>query len=462
MNTHTTPPAARPSRWRRVLRRTFRIAIAGAIVLAVAWTTMEYLAARDLNRQVEKIRAAGEPISFAQLARSYPRPAEDEDAGRFYGAAILLQEDTKGAAEVQSELQESLRKGPLQSAQETLRAIQPILDRNTLALQMVDRGAAMSGCLFDMDLRYGMSATLAKISQIRSLARLCSLRTLSLAVQGHADQAARAAVGSLAMSRVFEAQPALIVHLTRVVCLTTWAEDVTTVLQQGPLSDTSLVDLDHALCTAEQSLDLKKVWIADRVDTLEILCNLWTHPRDVQQDGSDTSIAPSERMRFGGPFLQWMAVKALEQHSELIVASSQPWPAMIAKIKNSPPPPPPSLLSCNEFAAALAPSFNTTVIRTAECLARLRTTRTAIQVERYRLAKGALPNDLQEVVAALHVALPDDPFTGKSLLYRKMADGYAVYSLGESREDMGAEQPNKSQSNIGVRIHGLEHVAPQN
>ena len=53
-------------------------------------------------------------------------------------------------------------------------------------------------------------------------------------------------------------------------------------------------------------------------------------------------------------------------------------------------------------------------------------------VERFRLKNGRWPASLQEVVdAKLLGKLPTDPFDGKALRYRKMADGVVVYSIAE-------------------------------
>ena len=51
------------------------------------------------------------------------------------------------------------------------------------------------------------------------------------------------------------------------------------------------------------------------------------------------------------------------------------------------------------------------------------------------------------------MTLPSDPFTGRALLYRKNAESYAVYSLGESDRDGGGEGLNKEKhGNVGVCI----------
>jgi hypothetical protein len=59
----------------------------------------------------------------------------------------------------------------------------------------------------------------------------------------------------------------------------------------------------------------------------------------------------------------------------------------------------------------------------------------AVAVERYRLAHGSWPRDLGALVPAYLKAIPNDPYEGKPLRYRRVAGGVVVYSLGPDRAD---------------------------
>ena len=74
-------------------------------------------------------------------------------------------------------------------------------------------------------------------------------------------------------------------------------------------------------------------------------------------------------------------------------------------------------------------------------LAGLRAARTAVAVERYRLATGNLLGSLDELVPAYMEAVPIDPFDGQPLRYKKLEKGYVVYSVGLNlADDGGAER----------------------
>ena len=74
--------------------------------------------------------------------------------------------------------------------------------------------------------------------------------------------------------------------------------------------------------------------------------------------------------------------------------------------------------------------------------ARLRTARGAMAVERYRLAHGALPSSLGDLVPGQLDVVPEDPYTGQPLRYEKLGKGFVVYSVGpDGRDDAGWEEP---------------------
>jgi hypothetical protein len=73
--------------------------------------------------------------------------------------------------------------------------------------------------------------------------------------------------------------------------------------------------------------------------------------------------------------------------------------------------------------------------------AQLRTTATAIAIERYRLANNKLPDSLDALVPTYLNTVPLDPFDEKPLRYSQKELGYTVYSIGSNlRDEQGATQ----------------------
>jgi hypothetical protein len=76
----------------------------------------------------------------------------------------------------------------------------------------------------------------------------------------------------------------------------------------------------------------------------------------------------------------------------------------------------------------------------------------ALALERYRRKTGQWPKQLAEMVPSYLAKIPVDPFTGKPLLYRSLADGVVVYSVGVDGVDDGGKLDRKSLFQRGTGI----------
>jgi hypothetical protein len=74
--------------------------------------------------------------------------------------------------------------------------------------------------------------------------------------------------------------------------------------------------------------------------------------------------------------------------------------------------------------------------------AQLRCTSTALAAERFRLARGHWPTSLEGLVPDFLATVPTDPFDGKPLRFRRLADGLSIDSVGQDGEDAGGEIAN--------------------
>jgi hypothetical protein len=63
--------------------------------------------------------------------------------------------------------------------------------------------------------------------------------------------------------------------------------------------------------------------------------------------------------------------------------------------------------------------------------------RVGLAALRYKAQRGKLPETLQALAPDFIDAVPRDPFDGKPLRYRKDADGFTVYAVGENGKDDG-------------------------
>jgi hypothetical protein len=92
-------------------------------------------------------------------------------------------------------------------------------------------------------------------------------------------------------------------------------------------------------------------------------------------------------------------------------------------------------------SAMQLPAFGKVIYNEATLQAKARLASTAFAVERYRLAKGRLPDSLSELAPQFLDAVPTDPFDGEALRYRVLARGYVIYSVGAGGHDDGGREP---------------------
>ena len=83
------------------------------------------------------------------------------------------------------------------------------------------------------------------------------------------------------------------------------------------------------------------------------------------------------------------------------------------------------------------------VLSEANNIAQVRVARTAIAIERWRLAHNDnTPDSLAELVPNFLPAISTDPFDDQPLRYKKLARSYVVYSIGSDfTDDGGKEKP---------------------
>jgi hypothetical protein len=93
--------------------------------------------------------------------------------------------------------------------------------------------------------------------------------------------------------------------------------------------------------------------------------------------------------------------------------------------------------------AMFMPAFARAAEVDATIIARLRCARVALAVERFRLKEGRLPDSLEQLKPAFLEAVPEDPFDGKPLRYKKLGKGYLVYSIGPDGADNGGVEDKK-------------------
>ena len=119
----------------------------------------------------------------------------------------------------------------------------------------------------------------------------------------------------------------------------------------------------------------------------------------------------------------------------------------------------PALAAAEQQLPWIAQAFTQGSVRIAEVfmaqLAQVRCLIAMLSAERYRQARGRWPAEMTEMIPEFLPTPLLDPFTGKSLIMRRTADGLKIYSVSLDGEDNGGNlAPNYRAhgSDIGVRL----------
>jgi hypothetical protein len=101
-------------------------------------------------------------------------------------------------------------------------------------------------------------------------------------------------------------------------------------------------------------------------------------------------------------------------------------------------------LSHNKLAALLLPALDKSVLRAASGKILADQAVLACALERFRLANGQFPENLNALAPQIMNRLPHDPLTGDSYKYRRQDDAFVLYSVGLNQTDDGGK-PGKVQ-----------------
>ncbi|MBP7935188.1 MAG: hypothetical protein KA354_11125 [Phycisphaerae bacterium] len=414
--------------WRRVVRW---VAIVG-VLLFVAVVIWGWYVSRQLRAEITRIRDAGEPLVFKDLETGLPKPEEDQDAAWYYNAGLALVRPT-GIIEALEPYWVAATRPASQPSSEQLAQARNILDRNKLAFEMFDQGAALPFGRFNLNMQYGMGPAIERLAVVRSAFKLLSLRTREAVGRGQADQAAEVVISSFAALRILRTQPTVIVQVSGVTCRSLLLTDAQAVLNLAQLSEGSLARLQRAVQESWMDNEIERMVLADRVYGIAgMRCDLVTLvDEQVAAKLVEEGIAPSmPEGSWLNPFPRQLSLGYLKDMDRLLQASRKPWPEIVTAMSQPG-------LARSTLGRLLVPSMTRSVVLTGRSLAKMRCTAVAIMIRRHLIRHGMLPETLAELIPAWADALPADPFTGKSLIYRREPGGYIVYGVGEDLQDDG-------------------------
>jgi hypothetical protein len=284
------------------------------------------------------------------------------------------------------------------------------------------------------------------LKDIRRQARLLKLEAVLRAAESNPEAAAESALASIALSNSLLAEPFSISHLTRRLVTGTAVSTLERVLNRVPLEENRLLQLQTALGKAEGPQVAKFALLVMRCEGSDMFGQL--SYKFIQDQGFglssiDEILSP---IRSRPRFFVYRATGLVDlDHSCFLALMSESM-----KILDLPPAEErlkvthdlearvhslPKWRALSKYQLSILGSLMEKELRSAVLVS---AARTAIAIERYRIATGKPPDRLTELSPFYLQTIPQDPFDGRPLRYRKLGQCFVVYSIGPDGQDNDA------------------------
>ena len=322
------------------------------------------------------------------------------------------------------------QRGPLDP--NSVEAIISDLRANKETLEFLDKAATIEHCRYGLDFSQGMNMLLPHLSDIYACGRLLPEQTMLFAHRSDGDAAVKNIAKQLALAQSLKKEPILNSQVSRMRWIAFSCSSAEYILNRTTLTDEQLTALQQRLSQAYQDNPMVMGLIGER-------CFIISYIDDPQQLGLPA--IPGGLLRITGVsdrnFL--MSLKMLGQYIDAMKLPGQQ-----------------RLSRCREISAEVddlsifysltkigMSAFERVVQIDLRVAAGVDCTRVALGIERYRLAKGALPKVLDDLAPRYIDKAPIDPFDGEPLRYKLTEPGYIVYSIGEDGTDEGGLEKGK-------------------
>jgi hypothetical protein len=284
---------------------------------------------------------------------------------------------------------------------------------------------------------------LPHLAALKRVGQVLQLRALAELQNKASDKALADVQLSTRLMQAMRAEPFAITHLVRASMLKRALQPVYEGLAHQQWSDNQLVKLDLELAKLDFLADCKWIMRGEVGMQSGVFDFLKQQPKELanfSSDGNNNESAGISRFVPAGWFYQnqlrcarFVMLNDLpavntDQQTISPTINQRAMQAWGKEMAHSTP--------YNFIERILLPNFN--FIKFAHAQSSVDLTRTAIALERYRLAHGNFPESLDALAPQFIANVPHDVIGGGPLKYRREADGtFTLYSIGWNEKDDG-------------------------
>ncbi len=379
----------------------------------------------ESERRIAALRAAGYPTTFAELAEYTRLPDGVENAAGVYESAFEVLALPVGEANVPSLGTAKLPARGVPLPAPMTKAVEQCLAANRECLALLHEAAGIEHCRYNYDYKQ----TGVPAQDCRHAEQLLRVSAIYHASRGDAEAAVTAIGDGLRLSESLQREPALISYLVRIACLALTLNSIERSLSLTAFTDGQLKELSAALTQTGTTLDFTQALVTERCAMIE----MWRDPSRLGSTG------PALRARMLPGMRQTWLADILDYMEAQIDASQLPPVERLRKSRRIN-----DEIQQLSFLHLMTKITMPALTRVAEldlrARAHLELAKTALALERYRLAGGKVPQRLEELVPQYLQAVPSDPFDGNPIRYRRADPGYCLYTISEDGQDNGGKE----------------------
>ncbi|MEX2174088.1 MAG: hypothetical protein WD872_06980 [Pirellulaceae bacterium] len=431
--------------------------VAGVAAVVIWFQVARSAAFAEVQKEVARIQAAGEPITTEDLY-AYHRPAAGtKDITPLWLAALQSFDEAQfgkdaGTLPIVGSGQQTTLAADDPSGQ--LAQAEQFLAKYDATVAATLAAARESGeCRFPVQFEQGVAMLLPKVQKMRGVARLLSLRTQVAMARGDAPAAIESVEATFAASRAMENQLTLVEHLVSLAIAGVAIQNVESLLNEMDLTDEQLVQLQAAVERADLRGGLTTGMLGER----GMGYHAFHHMEQMTSRNNAGAMAPPGEGHLSRPVDCKFYLETVRQ---LVEASREPMPQALRQAQQAElnvkavigvgnP-----LTKMNYMLTAMMmPAGTAAFAANARGQAQFQLLRCAIATRRYQQKHATDPPALAQLVPEFLPSVPLDPFDGQPLRMKTSPAEIVLYSIGKDGKDDGGNDPKDSgEPDLVVRL----------
>jgi len=433
----------------RVWRRVWRFVVALLALLILAHLILNIVAGRRLEAELNRIRAAGQPLTLAEAAP--PKVPDSQNAAPLYQQAFNGLRKPEADEDIAAAFPGL---GTLKS-RPTLAEVEAVLARHRADFRLLEEASRRPACRFPVNWEAGLAATFPHYAGVRGATRFLTAKALVEAKRGRAAEALNDLAIEVRLVNHIGAEPTLIAQLVRIACTAIAFWYVPEILAAAPPSEAesrALYDLLSEVDTRGRFIPVIETERAFGISFFDEVRR--AGPATLGRLYRPPGVEYRHRLGWGDvldrgwPVLRWVWEPLLKLEEVYYLRYTRETIAKAAALVKMPYPQAREGLRQLEVAPIRAPRYVLVSYallplplqafqRVVESDAMVGLMRGALALRAYQIEHGDYPASLAELKARGGWPIADDPFSGKPFVYRREGKGYILYSVGWDGIDNG-------------------------